>query len=57
MKYFQIPFEEMDELERINEEKIEAFNRLPFWKKWGKHEQLKQEIISSWRVFDEKYKK
>lgn len=53
MKYYLPIFtKEADELYEANAEKIRQFNALPFWKKWGKRESLRQEIVSSWMALD-----
>ena len=39
-------------LSQYNERLIKDFEELPFWKRWGKEEELKQEIISNWRYFE-----
>lgn len=49
MDYLPIFTKETDELHARNDKKIKEFMALPFWKKWGRHESLRQEIINSWR--------
>lgn len=45
-------FKEAEQLENLNDEKIKAFYKLPFWKRWGKHALLKEEIMDSWRILE-----
>lgn len=38
-----------DELLEKNDKRIKAFYALPWWRRIGKNEALRQEIITSWK--------
>ena len=54
--YFALADEEIDkrqeEMVRRNKAMIEAFNKLPFWKRWFCEDDLKQEIMLNYKRFE-----
>jgi hypothetical protein len=53
LKYIELISKKEEELYKINDAKIKAFNKLPWYKKIGKREQFRQEIINSWLYFSD----
>lgn len=42
-----------NEVQKLNEKDIDLFNKLPFWKKWFKKENLGEKIINRWKTHQE----
>ncbi len=44
--------EKSNEVEKLNDKIISEFNALPFYKKWGKTESIRQQIMDNWLKFE-----